>query len=131
MLRVVCRSSVRRPLAVVRPFFFAASGKDNEPEQPSSTTSTEENEQDEQPPSSSSSSSSSGNFNRNDLIAIIAKEHNMPRADAGRVLTTIFDTIVEVRCVCVCVCVCVWMEYIMCVLSPGYSCNTNKQTISN
>ena len=101
MLRVVCRSSVRRPLAVVRPFFFASSGKDNEPEQPSSTTSTEDNEQDEQPPSSSSSSSS-GNFNRNDLIAIIAKEHNMPRADAGRVLTTIFDTIVEVRYVCVC-----------------------------
>jgi DNA-binding protein HU-beta len=32
-------------------------------------------------------------MNRNDLIAKIAAEHEMSKAQAGRVLTTVFDTI--------------------------------------
>lgn len=34
---------------------------------------------------------------RGDIVAVIAEEHEMSKAQADRVLTTVLDTIVEVR----------------------------------
>lgn len=83
----ICGTVARRTGATkqsVRPFFSSFSKPD---EEGNAGDAKEEEEKSPQVPP----------LVRGDIVAVIAEEHEMSKAQADRVLTTVLDTIVEVR----------------------------------